>query len=836
MNIGPRTMRITPNSAEMGSQPYQNETLEQSIVRLGREGLAIDQIARLVGAPQDVVAQVLGPRVDGGFGTTDFPLGFPGQGYRGRQLEQVMQRRQPDMTDMGIGSLTTDDDQLTNVVKQGFSTTDLVDDMLKLQITSPQAYRTEAETINSLRMAGVGLEDEDLDQLDAEDDLTKKVTMATIAGAAGAGQNDPNTRDTISTVDSINSYFSQNPEEMKEQLGVYKKAAEIFYDVSDIKKLVPEPDKSLPFLVAGAALIQSGEKGESWGSALSKAFLNYGITKSKEEKATQKQLTAIDMAREQGIQEFAASMYMADMKEKNAAVRALRNQDAQLYKIAGFPNAVPLTDSELLALRQLNPNSILGKWTDKDGVLKNFTLTDDNGNMMVKALTDAGAKQLQDSGKYAEIQVGNLLSGLKMYNVDGVNQMMLPQQAQEAQQAGKSIKTASGSAKFVEALNTKTNRVEFITPEQLTAQQNSGTNLYVPVQDNMTFAFDDKGMPIIGDSRFVLGILSQKDVSKIVKEFGDTYRTSSFNRDRVIGTIDEIRSVLESAEGMETPVFFGTAGALTKAGKRVVSEVNQLSKVFSGADKGWRFIKDDQPISYNKFKDGFGLTDYVDESGFGKFLTQSGLAKKEAENLIFQLALTSAMLEGQKGRDISDKDIERFLTRAGAYATSEAEFKTLLDNLEFSAIDYVDKLASNNVRLSPARMKNPEGDGTVGVLQYNFKDIIEEDENYAPTRGGETISQRRERLRDRRVIPAGQVTPREETPAGTASAILPGGNELSGYGNKTVHQVYEEAMADDNPIGYMRKVKDILNKGYPKGQNSPEFQAIKRYYNAKQNK
>ena len=175
MNIGPRTMRITPNSAEMGSQPYQNETLEQSIVRLGREGLAIDQIARLVGAPQDVVAQVLGPRVDGGFGTTDFPLGFPGQGYRGRQLEQVMQRRQPDMTDMGIGSLTTDDDQLTNVVKQGFSTTDLVDDMLKLQITSPQAYRTEAETINSLRMAGVGLEDEDLDQLDAEDDLTKKL-------------------------------------------------------------------------------------------------------------------------------------------------------------------------------------------------------------------------------------------------------------------------------------------------------------------------------------------------------------------------------------------------------------------------------------------------------------------------------------------------------------------------------------------------------------------------------------------------------------------------------------------------------------------------------------
>ena len=127
-------------------------------------------------------------------------------------------------------------------------------------------------------------------------------------------------------------------------------------------------------------------------------------------------------------------------------------------------------------------------------------------------------------------------------------------------------------------------------------------------------------------------------------------------------------------------------------------------------------------------------------------------------------------------------------------------------------------------------MKNPDGPGTVGVLQYNFKDIIEEDENYAPTKGGETISQRRERLRDRRVIPAGQITPVEEKSTGTSSAILPGGNELSGYGNRTVHQVYEEAMADPNPMAYLAKVRKNL------GKDSLEYQAIARYYTAKQSR
>ena len=82
------------------------------------------------------------------------------------------------------------------------------------------------------------------------------------------------------------------------------------------------------------------------------------------------------------------------------------------------------------------------------------------------------------------------------------------------------------------------------------------------------------------------------------------------------------------------------------------------------------------------------FSDSISDTPFGRFLQESGLSKKRINNLVFTLALQSAALNNQKGRDISDKDIERFLNRAGANATSEREFRLLLNDLAIDAIDY----------------------------------------------------------------------------------------------------------------------------------------------------
>ena len=881
-NIGPGTTRVIgsrnpdiPTRVERGSSPYQEETIEQAIVRLSREGLAVDQIAQMTGISPPQIIQILGPRAaPSGQGFQGFDMGGYGQNYRGSQVQNTMDQMQPPPTQppptqpptmqppppqgprsvqditssfradtdvynsggtpgIGIESLLDTSTDLDDMVDRGNSMADLVTTELNIQPTDPSVYLNEAKTHQAMLELGVDVDENAAVALEEENDLGKKLVLASAAGASANGVDDPDSVKTLNAMAGINTEFGfGSPEDLRKRLEVYKDAAKIFYNVDDLKELVPQPDKSLPFMLAGAALIQSGEKGESWGSALSKAFLNYGMSKKKEEKEYKKSILGLDMAEKKGIMDFATNMYMADLKDKRAMARALRTSASQLYEIEGYRLPVPMTSGQLQA-NFAKGVPIAGKWTQEKGVMKNFTVFDSVGNGQLVALTDTEAKRLRDTGMYGDITVGNQLSGMKLYSVDGVNQMLTPTQAKDLQTQGRKIAVAKQNKTF-QAIDTNTNKVGWITQETINAQIKSGTSRYVPTTDQMMFAFDDNGMPVLGNSEFVTGLLGVKDTRKLVMDFEKKYKAANFNRNRILTTIDEIRSVLDTAQAGGAPVFFGSAGSLTKGGRRVINEVDQLSKIFAGDEKGWNFYKSnsdedtrfnpasDKKLSYNQFKDSFGLSDYVDNTGFGKFLVNSGLAKKEAENLIFQLALTSAMLEGMKGRDISDKDIERFLTRSGAYATSEREFKTLLSNLEFNAIDYVDKLADNEIRLSSAKMQNPDGEGTVGVLQYQFGDIIEKDRGYSPTDGTETIGGRIERLRERRQIPDNGVSSSSRPSRVT---MLPGGDTLSGDGNRTLHQVYEHYISLDKNtgIGYLANLRKNL------GQNSSEYQAIKAY-------
>ena len=166
------------------------------------------------------------------------------------------------------------------------------------------------------------------------------------------------------------------------------------------------------------------------------------------------------------------------------------------------------------------------------------------------------------------------------------------------------------------------------------------------------------------------------------------------------------------------------------------------------------------------------------------------------------------------------------MTRAGAYATSETEFRTLLDNLEFNAIDYVDKYVDSNLRLSSAKMKNPDGEGTVPILEYQFRDIVTKDDEYIPSKDTENIGQRRERLRSRRQVSTdGAVNKNISAPAGTASQSLPGGDALSGDGQRTLHQVYEHFTTLDQP----KQLSYIANLRKSLGVDSPEYKAIADY-------
>jgi len=209
----------------------------------------------------------------------------------------------------------------------------------------------------------------------------------------------------------------------------------------------------------------------------------------------------------------------------------------------------------------------------------------------------------------------------------------------------------------------------------------------------------------------------------------------------------------------------------------------------------------------------------------------SGLSRKRVNSLVLTLALQSAATDDQKSRDISDADMQRYLTRAGAYATSQKEFLTLIDDLTLSVMQKHEAVVDGELKYAA---KYPVADGEpVSMIDSLFPNLIEEDNNSRPFRDAPyTISELKEQLKgttdDYRN--RNYVDPQVDSGAET---VLPGGDEASGVGKQSIHEIYMSyKMAGDinQQNGYLTQLRKEL------GRNSAEYQSIKKYIESQLNK
>ena len=289
---------LEPYPTVSGGTP--ENTPRQAVARLYQAGIPIDQIAQMTGVAPDIVAMDVAVL----------------SGNRGAFMPEPPPVTE-DIQGIGIESLYTNTDtpELTEFVDRGNTITDLVNDQVLggIQTPKPFDYLNEIQILETLTDMGVDIDEADADALDEEDDLTKKIIYSSAAGASSNGVDDEDAVKTIETMVGISSAFDlNNPDDVKAQLEVYKNAAKLFFDTEDLEKLIPQPDKTLPFMVAGAALIQAGSKGDSWGEALSNAFMQYAGTKRKGETEYEKQILGLRLNEQKQVQQLAASLYLED--------------------------------------------------------------------------------------------------------------------------------------------------------------------------------------------------------------------------------------------------------------------------------------------------------------------------------------------------------------------------------------------------------------------------------------------------------------------------------------------------------------------------------------------
>jgi len=702
-------------------------------------------------------------------------------------------------------------------------------------IMDPLAQYGSPELINKI---STNMMDQGLDDADATDMLGGAVSAGVVANENSVEQTQENSQSNVDAIRTASDIYGLNPQNNTETNKIYMDALSDYLDTSteDIKKLVPEPDKALPYLVAGAAMINSGEKGDSWGSALSNAFLQYAVGSNKEKKEYRNALASIDMNKAKAMQGLASSLFLEDAKLQKSLGQKMISADAQLYEVSvdgvRLDRPVAYRDFELITYRN-NPQlgvDILGKWTEDKGTLKNYTVTDKNDKRIVIGLTEAQVKRYQEEGTYKDIQVGDQLAGAKFFHIDGQDVLTTTEDAMAQRDAGADV---SKTASMMEAFDTTTNVNTWVSPATIKAQNKAGTTRYIPLSNSIAFSMDSNGNPTLayGHESFIQGAAGEKANREELKQFNEKYQAAAFNRDRILSTIDTLRDIHSYAENQGSDILFGLAGDGVKFGRSVLTTANQLGELFS---KGNNFnfyesktadgeivqgtsVKMNQGNFKNMIYDSPEFQEAM-SSGMGQYLIESGLNKVEAENLIFRLALSSAMLEGQKGRDISDRDIILWLRQAGEGANDKREFFRIIDNLEYYAVDYVDKL-EQQVSRSPYRKANPDGPGTIGVLEDAYgreNGIFAKDKTYIPTPGNridgnpyESIEERRVRLRDRRG-PGRTAT----GSTGEQFVVPESGMAPSGVGNTTVDGLMREVLRSSVPLGRMANLRQNNRQSY----------------------
>ena len=756
-------------------------------------------------------------------------------GLTADQISQLTQRPvAPEQSPQGVGLSSLLGEQSTeieNLVDQGLNLTQVANEAVK-NVGGPELNLTdqklELDIAEKLTKLGV---DTDTVALDEADDLLTKLTAASLGGSAGDAEDDEESNKTLNATLQISDTL--DPED---QLEVYKEAAKLFYNTDDIKKLVPEPDKTLPFLVAGASLIQSGDKDESWGTALSKAFLGYAGQTAKEKKAYEKTISGIDIKERQNVQNFAANMYIADRKAQKDLEKALLTGKKTPYKIEGQDKPVFMNTAELTVAT--NAGYTVLPYSEADGKVGQYTVYQDknkdgiidlNAPGKVQLMTAIEAKDLGESGSL--VREGNLLKDKDFYVVDGVPGTYNKEELAAVVAENKNVSVQKvGAANVKAAINRTTGETEFVPNSILLTA--AGREKYAPTTQGEVI-FDRDGNPILvkGDASNALGTSYR---NKTVADATKLFRENDTKVGNVLRGHFKIKSILDDAIQDGKPVLFGTTGAAGLLVKRLDDEIDSLNSVFSASKSDYVFFNDKnnngvkdvgEIVPFEEFKNKFSIGE---DSGIFQYLSGQGLDKKRIDNLVFTLALNSAALNNQKGRDISDKDMERNLRRAGAFATSEEEFRLLLDDLALEAIQHGQNIVDSAFRYD-ARM--PDGKGGFSSPIFDAFPNVQKEYGTKPAFSGApySIDELRERVETSTGFnPNKTVTQNKDMDQDPARVISEVGKKQSGYGTATIDEIarrFNNLFNKDQRrgLGYLSKIRKDL------GADSPEYKELQEY-------
>tara|TARA_Y100001963_G_scaffold89288_1_gene123331 strand:- start:1042 stop:3606 length:2565 start_codon:yes stop_codon:yes gene_type:complete len=705
------------------------ESVEDTIIRLFQTNVPIDQIAAMTGTDSTTVAQVInnstGMDTYANIRPTTPPIGAP-------DIEVEQEVFSTDLpNDMGTQALVGLNPQYAQMNPNA------VDEARKMEV---QIQNTSRDVF------GIGENDPNLVQelnaveLSVLEDFESEGD-GTSSGVGGSVQENALVKI------GLNDVFTDANIDIEDRIDFFKHyiAETLGLDYGNLKDA---PDEGLPFLAAASALLNASKSGDSRMSGIGQAMVSFGMTKNQLERIRNKDAKDLLMT--------SFNLGLESHKMAQEGDKGVGNIGEYIIPSMG-DQPLLMGDKEALAfqrsglnLRKYNPSKENPKTyaiprynSDKSGVVYEY-----------KEMTPTAAGNVKLDGDL-------IAAGYTVNPVDSTNARTFgfikspegeieqismqeyltlpasdPRKGWEFTKAGDTqavFDMQDGQAKFI-------TKAELIKNPIIELEDGTMGARYVPNTMMKTWTMNPDGTFTMMEGRGadVRGYAGSRAQLSEMRETREKLVNLDLGTRKVLDDIDRVKSIARKG-------LFGNPAGLMSAFGNIIASTQEAYEVYRKGlvDEGKAIQGQSYDSLYANFKDKY--EDQIMNYAWAPKLVDSGVQKDRITAGMFGLAISSAkLLAEQKGRDISNADIERFMQEIGANASSLYGFQNIINDLEHKVLqNYLRQAGPDGIyRDTQLLIDNPDGPDLpkIGSLETG-------NQYFAPgARGDKTLEFINERL------------------------------------------------------------------------------------------
>ena len=753
------------------------ESVEDTIIRLYQTNVPIDQIAAMTGTDSTTVAQVInnstGMDTYANIRPTTPPVGAPDV-----EIEQeVFSTDLPN--DMGTQALVGLNPEYAELHP------DAVSEARKMEVQIQNASRN---------VFGIGENDPDLVQELNAVELSVLEDFESEGDGSSSGVGGSVQENALVKI-GLNDVFTDTNMPIEDRIDFFKHyiAETLGLDYGNLKDA---PDEGLPFLAAASALLNASKSGDSRMSGIGQAMVSFGMTKSQLERVRNKDAKDLLMT------SFNLGLEADKIARSGSGKDGLGNIGQYIVPTIG-DEPILMGDKEALMYQRQGLN--LRKYSETKENPKLYAIpkynADKSGVVYEQRLmtpTAAGNVKLDSDLITAGYTVNpvdstNARTFGFIQSPDGkVEQISMqeyltlpasdPRKEYEFMKAGDTqavFDLEEGIAKFIP-------KSELLKNPMTTLENGEETARYVPNTMMKTWTVNTDGSVTMmeGRSGDVRGYAETRAGLSELKEKREKLVNLDLGTRKVLDDIDRVKSIARKG-------LFGNPAGLMSAFGNIIASTQEAYEVYRKdlVDEGRAIEGQSYGSLYANFQEKY--EDQIMNYAWAPKLVDSGVQKDRITAAMFGLAISSAkLLAEQKGRDISNADIERFMQEIGANASSLYGFQNIINDLEHKVLqNYLRQAGPDGIyRDTQVLIDNPGGPDLpqVGRMEVG-------NQYFAPEgRGDKTIAFINERLErldaDRKTtsIATGGMVPAQQK-ADTYTSLVRGINtDKSGKGEKLV--------------------------------------------------